>query len=632
MEKSDLLAMTLEYMDQGISMVDADLNAVLFNARFLELLDFPADQFKRGDPFEKFIRYNAERGEYGPGDIDQLVKDRVDQARKFEPHTFVRTKADGVVIEIRGRPVPNGGFVTTYTEVTEQKRAEAALIESDKLLRNLLDHSPSIIAIRDTNGRFKLINTAYEKMFDITDAEVKGKSLNEVIPGDFSEALSEYDRTVIETGKPLIHEHPAALKNGGHTLLSVRFPLTDDQGVVVAVGSIAADVTKMRHTEEALLKHERYLQAILDHVVEGVVVINHMGRIEAFNPAAEALFGYQAEEAIGEKVTYLMNEPDKGPHDAYMSAYSQTGKSKVVGVKARELEARHKDGTVFPIELNVGEFILDDQSVFIGTMREISTRLDAEESLRLALVDAEQANRAKSEFLATMSHELRTPLNAILGFSDILVGQFFGDLGSAKYKEYAEDIHASGSHLLHLVNDILDLSAIEAGEHSLNIESLSIHDVLDGCFPIIQEAANRKGIHYTTEIADDFQTIYADPRALRQILLNVLYNSVKFTPNEGSVVLRASNSNAFHILEITDTGCGIHSDDLGKLTEPFVRTESNPHTSQEGTGLGLAIVASLVALHEGDLNIKSEISKGTTVTITLPNVKTKTTPTNNVLI
>jgi len=619
MKRSDLLAMTLEYMDQGISMVDADLNVVLFNSRFLELLDFPSDQFRHGDPFEKFIRFNAERGEYGPGDIDQLVQDRVKQARKFEPHQFVRTKADGIIVEIRGRPVPDGGFVTTYTDVTEQKRAEAALIESDELLRNLLDHSPSIIAIRDTNGRFKLINTAYEKMFDITNAEAKGKSLNEIMPNDFSEALSEYDQMVIETKKPLIHEHPAALKNGGDTLLSVRFPLIDDQGSVVAVGSIATDVTQMRYTEQALRKNEEYLQAILDNVVEGIVVINHQGRIAAFNPAAEKLFGYQASEVIAENVSVLMNEPEDSLHDTFLDAYIETSESKVIGVKARELEVRRKDGIVIPIELNVGEFILDDQSIFIGSMREISTRLDAEENLRLALADAEHANLAKSEFLAAMSHELRTPLNAILGFSGMLAGQFFGSLGSGKYKEYAEDIQSSGTHLLNLVNDILDISAIEAGEHALKKENVAINEVITDCSPIILEAANRKGIKFTTEIVDDPCTLHADPRALRQILLNVLSNSVKFTPEGGSVALRAMISDGLHTIEIIDSGRGIHSEDIGKLTEPFVRAETNPHTAQEGTGLGLAIVASLVDLHDGELDIMSDIGKGTKVTITLPN-------------
>lgn len=200
----------------------------------------------------------------------------------------------------------------------------------------------------------------------------------------------------------------------------------------------------------------------------------------------------------------------------------------------------------------------------------------------------------------------------------MLSGEFFGSIGSPKYKEYADDIHASSDHLLHLVNDILDLSAIEAGEYSLNKESLIVDGVIADCSPIISAAANDKSITYLVEVPEDMEPLCADRRALKQILLNVLSNAVKFTPDGGRIKLRVSTSNAHHIFETTDSGNGIPEDMLSRITDTFVRAENNPHKAQEGTGLGLAIVKSLVERHGGKLDIKSIFGEGTTVTVRLP--------------
>ena len=250
--------------------------------------------------------------------------------------------------------------------------------------------------------------------------------------------------------------------------------------------------------------------------------------------------------------------------------------------------------------------------------RMTEARRSAEAETQSAKVAAEKANLAKSDFLATMSHELRTPLNAISGFSEMLTGEFFGTLGSPKYKEYADDIHASSEHLLNLVNDILDLSAIEAGKQYLAKESLIVDDVIKDCSPMIDAAAKHKGITYAIDLPERIQPIQADRRALKQILLNILSNAVKFTPKGGRITLKATASNGHHVFEISDTGEGVPADKLPSLTDPFARAETNPHKSQEGTGLGLAIVKSLVELHDGELDLNSKLGEGMIVTVTLP--------------
>ncbi len=246
-------------------------------------------------------------------------------------------------------------------------------------------------------------------------------------------------------------------------------------------------------------------------------------------------------------------------------------------------------------------------------------RCRSEEALNVALMEAEQANRAKSEFMATMSHELRTPLNAILGFSDILSHQYFGPPGEGKYREYAEDIHASGEHLLELVNDLLDLSTIEAGKQSLVKEKLSTDEIVRECVKIITEKARSIGIELVTKVSENLPPLYADRRAMKQILLNLLSNAVKFTPEGGRITVSAKASKRNTTFKIADTGIGIPAEKLPELTNPFTRGEQDPHKAFEGWGLGLSLTKSLVDLHDGELDFKSEVGKGTTVTVTLPN-------------
>jgi PAS domain S-box-containing protein len=278
------------------------------------------------------------------------------------------------------------------------------------------------------------------------------------------------------------------------------------------------------------------------------------------------------------------------------------------------------DGSVRSAEVN-GKPVFNDAGEYLGyqgTASNITERKQAGKNLQAALAEAKEANKAKSEFLATMSHEFRTPLNAILGFADILSNQYFGPIDN-KYKEYADDIYSSGEHLLTLVNDILDLSTIEAGKQSLAKDKLSTEEVVRECVRIVSEKAYSSGIDLITEVPKDLPPLFADKRAYKQILLNLLSNAVKFTPQSGRVTVSAKASKRNTTLKIADTGRGIPANKLPKLTDPFTRADNNPYLAEQGWGLGLAITKSLIDLHEGKLDIKSKVGKGTTVTVTLPN-------------
>ena len=238
--------------------------------------------------------------------------------------------------------------------------------------------------------------------------------------------------------------------------------------------------------------------------------------------------------------------------------------------------------------------------------------------LKEALSEAERSNRVKSEFLATMSHEFRTPLNAILGFSDLMRGEHFGPLGAKNYKDYMQDIHDSGAHMLALVNDVLDISQIEAGMRPLVKESIDIRDLLAECVKKLEVLANNKGIALSTEIADDVPDLYADNRSVVQIVQNLLSNAIKFSNRNGTVRITAQTSAYAVRIMVIDRGIGIPGDDIDGITEPFSRSDTDAHLAQEGTGLGLSIVKALVKAHEGHLKIESDVGQGTTVTVVLP--------------
>lgn len=233
---------------------------------------------------------------------------------------------------------------------------------------------------------------------------------------------------------------------------------------------------------------------------------------------------------------------------------------------------------------------------------------------------AEDANVAKSRFLATMSHELRTPLNAVLGFSEVMKAEILGPLENETYKEYAENIHTSGAHLLNLINEILDLSRIEAGKYELNEKTILLSDIIDDSVGLLKLRAETKGVRLNTRCDANLPKLWADERAVRQICLNLLSNAIKFTPRGGEIdLVTATTSEGGQLLSVSDTGPGIPADEIPKVLESFGQGSLAHQTAEGGTGLGLSIVQSLIGMHDGSFDLQSELRKGTCATIYFPN-------------
>ncbi len=232
---------------------------------------------------------------------------------------------------------------------------------------------------------------------------------------------------------------------------------------------------------------------------------------------------------------------------------------------------------------------------------------------------AEAANKAKSRFLATMSHELRTPLNAIMGFSEVMEKEILGPIGSDTYREYAHNIYESGNHLLCIINEILDLSRIEAGRYDLHEETVRLTDIAEDCRRLIKIKADAKTLHIVEDFAPDLPHVWADPRAMRQICLNLLSNALKFTPRGGRIIITVGHtSDGGQFVTISDTGPGIPKDEIPRVLQAFGQGSLAHQTAEGGTGLGLPIVQNLISLHGGTFDLQSELRKGTEVTVTLP--------------
>ena len=383
------------------------------------------------------------------------------------------------------------------------------------------------------------------------------------------------------------------------------------------VGTVQ-DVTDGSDATGVISKQAFYYRSMFENAIWGIFQTTADGQYLTANMALARIYGYDSPADMLTALTDVGRQlyVDPSRRDEFVRLMRENGR-----VSGFESQVYRRDGAIIWISENCREVHTASGSLlyYEGTVEEITARKRAEQELSVAKEQAEAASRAKSIFLANMSHELRTPLNAVLGFSEVMKDEMFGPIGNARYAEFAGDIHSSGKHLLDVINDILDLTKIEAGQLSLVEHEIDVGNMLATCERLTADNARRGEIRYLVAPPATPIAIRADPLRVKQILINLLSNSIKFTPRGNAVTLAAGvAADGAFVFAVADTGIGMSAAEVVKAMQPFQQIDSSLARRYEGTGLGLPLTKSLVELHDGSLLIESAPGQGTTVTVRLP--------------
>ena len=382
----------------------------------------------------------------------------------------------------------------------------------------------------------------------------------------------------------------------------------------------ASAATSNKDGEAALRRAEdenRELNAILDTATDGVLILDRAGRVLSANRSAQALFGYGTKDFA----TLTLGElfaPESRRH--VLDYLERMARDDALVNEGHEFIGRVCQGGLVPLYVTMGR--LEHGEKLCAVLRDVTAWKRTEEELINARQEAEKASSAKTEFLAKISHEIRTPLNAIIGFSEVMMEERFGAIGNDRYRQYIKDIHTSGGHLISLVNDLLDLSKIEAGKLDLTFVSVTLNDIVQQCVAVMQDQANRERVIIRSSLAANLPAVVADARSVRQIMLNLLSNSIKFTGAGGQVIVSTALTDAGEIaLRVRDTGAGMSEQELQTALEPFRQLATSTRLSANGSGLGLPITKALAEANHARFRIVSDVSTGTLVEVAFPPTK-----------
>jgi cell cycle sensor histidine kinase DivJ len=393
---------------------------------------------------------------------------------------------------------------------------------------------------------------------------------------------------------------------------------------------LAFGAESLARTSVALLYVEEDRYRLLARNMSDVISRHRRnGAVQFISPAAETMLGTPLSRLLGHGLFDRVHVADRPAYLTALSDAARGGEAGSVEFRLRRDAPRGNErGLNHPVDfiwvemrcqpLDTSEAATSPEAEVVAVMRDVTDRKLQERALDLARTAAEQADASKSRFLATMSHELRTPLNAIIGFSEMIVQEDALRLDAARRREYAQLINDSGQHLLAVVNGILDMSKMESGNFEIAPEPFAPRAALLNCCNLLALKARENGIDLLTRVPEDLPAMTGDPRAFKQIVLNLVSNAIKFTERGGRVTVSAAVEGSRLVLRVADTGVGIAADDLKRVGDPFFQAGKTYQRRHEGTGLGLSIVKSLVGLHAGDINVQSRINEGTTVIVALP--------------
>src|SRR5665647_1416578 len=506
----------------------------------------------------------------------------------------------------------NDALKTINNEVLIERKSTEKTIS---LLAHAVRSTGECVSITDMQDKIIFVNHAFLKTYGFEESELLGSSISIIrSPNSSPEVTDKILPATLGGGwqGELINQR----KNG------IDFPvfistsvIRDEMGEPIALIGVTTDITERKHAENALLESEIRMRSITDSAQDAILMIDPNGSISYWNPAAERIFGYTNAEAVGQNLhNFIVPKRYLQAHHEAFPSFLQTGQGAAIG-KTMDQEARKKGGTKIAIQLSLSAIQINKEWHAVGIIRDVTEQKKTELALLKAKQEAEMANKFKSIFLANMSHEIRTPLNAIIGFSQLLNRD--KQLTDSQ-KEYNISIIRAGEHLLALINDILELSKVEAGRVVLNPTNVDLYSLLDDIFMIFKERAKSKNLQFICEKANDVpRFVFVDESKLRQIYVNLIGNALKFT-DEGGIAVRTridkiNESNSLLVVEIQDSGFGISEDEIDKLFMHFQQTSSGI-SKGSGTGLGLALSREFSILMGGNITVSSEVGKGSVFT------------------
>ncbi|PCJ02857.1 MAG: PAS domain-containing sensor histidine kinase [Alphaproteobacteria bacterium] len=505
------------------------------------------------------------------------------------------------------------------SEVSERERLNSALAVAEKDNRAIIDSVRDVIFETDMDGIVLFLSAAWHQVTGFEIERSKGSNLFSILyPDDQDKQRHDYDLFI--KGQKQSYNSFTRIRISDGTFRAIELSISmirrDENNNLRVVGTIT-DVEERRRAERALAEAEKKYRMIVENAAGGLYQLTPEGIYLSANPAMAHILEYNSPVDMLRliKNAYGLVYPDKEERVKFMETLKAQGQ-----IFGYEIEVLTKDGHKIWVRENI-RLVKDEQNNILyyeGSMEDITQRKEADIALLEAKMHSDMANRAKTEFIANMSHELRTPLNAIIGFSDIMKNEVMGPLGQEMYKEYVTDIHSSGEGLLKIINEILDISKIEAGDRELNESEFSVSDVLGSCLDLYDSRLQEKDIILMNE-AKIMPNILGEELSIKQVISNIYTNAIKYTPKDGRITLFSnSDIDGSFRLSITDTGIGMSEREIRKALSPFGQIDNALDRSGTGVGLGLPLAQAIMGIHGGRIEILSEKSIGTTVTLFFP--------------
>lgn len=571
-------------------------------------------------------------------DKEQL--DKIKNGNLIQHFETERQRKDGSIIpvDISLSPIKDDlGHIISISkiahDITERKKIAAEIKQKNYFLHGVLENIPALIFLKNARDlKFVFFSKVVEESLGYKKEELLGKNVYDLFPKEQADSFTAQDRDVLK--QKGIYEIPEELvdtKNGKRWLHTRKIAIRDESGDPIYLLGVSMDITERKKSEDKF-------KGLLESTPDGIVMVDSQGTIQLVNKQIENIFGYKKNEIIGKGVDILMPPHFRNAHAHHFKSFFSDPKVRLMGDRSGvNLFGVRKDGTEFPIEISLGPIETADGILVSVVIRDITEQKKAN-ALALSLAKekteaeleakkANEANQFKDRFLANMSHEIRTPMNAIIGFSDMLATKNLGVVEN----EYVATIKLAGENLLNLINDILDISKIEAGMMSFEEHPFCLKEILKSLHAMLKIKAKEKNLEFIFICDEDVpDNLLGDSKRLSQIIINIVGNAIKFT-NKGKVQVNVKahdleNDNTVIEFFVKDTGIGIPKDKLEHVFERFWQADTNVTRKYGGTGLGLNIAKQLVDLQGGAMFVNSEFNVGTIFSFWIPYKKSKQVP------